>query len=159
MQEGLIKQAEVLDVKYRYIDDLSNTSRTFEICTSKGLHYARTVVLAIGPGEKLSMPGPMPGPTQLSIGQCHSMNIQTFPDPRVVSKMAAKIKVNIMVIGGGLTSAQLTDLAVRRGATKVWHLTRGTCKVKPFDVDLEWMGKYRNVKQASFWSADTDEGE
>lgn len=30
--------------------------------------------------------------------------------------------------------------------------------VKPFDVDLEWMGKYKNVEKAAFWSADSDEG-
>lgn len=30
--------------------------------------------------------------------------------------------------------------------------------VKPFDVDLSWMGKFRNHEKASFWSADTDEG-
>lgn len=29
--------------------------------------------------------------------------------------------------------------------------------VKPFDVDLNWMGKYRNREKAAFWSADTDE--
>ena len=30
--------------------------------------------------------------------------------------------------------------------------------MKPFDVDLEWMGKYKNVQKAIFWSADSDEG-
>ncbi|EDU50925.1 conserved hypothetical protein [Pyrenophora tritici-repentis Pt-1C-BFP] len=29
--------------------------------------------------------------------------------------------------------------------------------VKHFDVDLEWVGKFRNLKQAEFWTADTDE--
>lgn len=30
--------------------------------------------------------------------------------------------------------------------------------VKPFDVDLDWMAKYKNVQKAAFWSADSDEG-
>ena len=30
-----------------------------------------------------------------------------------------------MVIGGGLTSAQIGGLAIRRGVTKVWHIMRG----------------------------------
>lgn len=34
---------------------------------------------------------------------------------------------------------------------------RGELKVKPFDVGLEWVGKFRNFEQAAFWSADTDE--
>jgi len=56
-----------------------------------------------------------------------------------------------------LTSAQLADLAVREGVTKVWLLMRGALKVKPFDVDLEWMGKFKNHEKAVFWSADSDE--
>jgi hypothetical protein len=33
---------------------------------------------------------------------------------------------------------------------------RGACRVKPFDLDLTWMSKYRNPRLAQFWSADTD---
>lgn len=85
------------------------------------------------------------------------MQIQKFPDPVVQAKISAKKTTNVLVVGGGLTSAQLSDLAIRRGVTKVWHLMRGPCKVKPFDIDLAWMGKFRNVEQAYFWSADSDE--
>ena len=31
--------------------------------------------------------------------------------------------------------------------------------MKPFDVDLPWMGKYRNKEKAAFWMADDDEGQ
>lgn len=31
--------------------------------------------------------------------------------------------------------------------------------VKPYDIDLQWMAKYRNGEKAAFWSADSDEGE
>jgi hypothetical protein len=34
---------------------------------------------------------------------------------------------------------------------------RGPCRVKHFDVDLQWMGKYKNAEQARFWSADSDD--
>jgi hypothetical protein len=33
---------------------------------------------------------------------------------------------------------------------------RGPCRVKPFDLDLTWMSKYRNPCLAQFWSAETD---
>ena len=33
-----------------------------------------------------------------------------------------------------------------------------TASVKPFDIDLEWMSKYKNGYKAAFWSADSDEG-
>jgi hypothetical protein len=36
---------------------------------------------------------------------------------------------------------------------------RGGVKVKYFDMDLDWVGKFRNYNQATFWSADTDEGQ
>jgi cation diffusion facilitator CzcD-associated flavoprotein CzcO len=66
---------------------------------------------------------------------------------------------NMLIVGGGLTSIQLADLAIKRGVSKVWLLMRGNVKVKYFDVDLDWVGKFRNFKQAEFWTADTDEGE
>ena len=58
-----------------------------------------------------------------------------------------------------MTSIRLADLAVKRDVSKVWLLMRGGLKVKYFDVHLDWVGKFCNVNQAAFWSADTDEGE
>lgn len=84
------------------------------------------------------------------------MQIREFPGYVVQDRIAARKTTNILMVGGGLTSAQLSDLAIRRGVTKVWHLMRGPCKVKLFDVDLSWMGKFRNVEQAYFWGADSD---
>jgi hypothetical protein len=85
------------------------------------------------------------------------MQIKTFPDPIVQKRIAAGQATNVLIVGGGLTSAQLSDLAVRRGVTKVWHMMRGPCRVKHFDVDLKWMGKYKNTEQARFWLADSNE--
>lgn len=85
------------------------------------------------------------------------MQIKEFPDPHLKRRIKSKLPTNIVVVGGGLTSAQLTDLAIRRGVTKVWHIMRGPCRVKLFDLNLEWMGKYKNTEQARFWLADSDE--
>lgn len=75
--------------------------------------------------------------------------------------MKTKLKgnriTNIAVIGGGLTSAQVSALAISSGVFKVYHFTRGPLKTKHFDVDLTWVGKYKNFHLASFWSADSDE--
>ncbi|KAL7791595.1 hypothetical protein V8C37DRAFT_416748 [Trichoderma ceciliae] len=84
------------------------------------------------------------------------MQIKEFPDPFVQSCIAVGISTNVLIIGCGLTSAQLAVLALRRGVAKIWHLMRGPLRVKHFDVDLSWMGKYKNAKQARFWSANTD---
>ncbi|KAK1716980.1 FAD binding domain-containing protein [Colletotrichum lupini] len=161
LREGLIQNEKVEDIQYRTVKQVSPDANLFAVHTNKGTHYARTVVLAVGPANAPTIPPILglnsePGcaaPPRV----CHSMQIQKFPDPVVQAKISAKKTTNVLVVGGGLTSAQLSDLAIRRGVTKVWHLMRGPCKVKPFDIDLAWMGKFRNVEQAYFWSADSDE--
>jgi len=109
-------------------------------------------VLAVGPGK--------PNLNGLeSKGQCHSSQIRSFPAPSIAAKLRARQTVNILIVGGGLTSAQIADLAVRKGVDKVWLVMRGPYRVKLFDVDLEWVGKFRNFEQAAFWNAESDEGE
>ena len=69
----------------------------------------------------------------------------------------AVLTMAMLIVGGGLTSVQIADLAIKRGVSKVHLLMRGPLKVKYFDMDLDWVGKFRNFNQAAFWSADTDE--
>ncbi|KAF2803509.1 FAD binding domain-containing protein [Mytilinidion resinicola] len=155
LREGLVRQESVQDVGFREVENVAGESeRIFTLETNKGIHYARSVVLAVGPGNAPAIPGL--SASERTDGACQSMQIQRFPGPSVQSKIKAKRVTNVMVIGGGVTSAQLVDLAVRRGVTKVWHVMRGPLKVKPFDVDLVWMGKFRNIEQAYFWYANSD---
>lgn len=156
LRDGLIKQEQVQDIEYGYVRDVSDIDKVFTLRTNNGVHHARVVVLAVGPANAPNIPGI--NPEQGCPQMCHTMQIQQFPDPVVSAKLKAKKQTNVLVVGGGLTSAQISDMAVRKGITKVWHLMRGPCKVKPFDVDLAWLGKFRNIEQAAFWSADTDEG-
>ncbi|KAJ3417261.1 hypothetical protein HDV05_005717 [Chytridiales sp. JEL 0842] len=60
--------------------------------------------------------------------------------------------VRILVVGGGLTSAQLVDLAVKRGCKDVHLIMRGKLKIKQFDLDLDWVGRNSNVQFAKFWA-------
>lgn len=135
------------------------TEKLFTIKTDHGVHYARTVVMAVGPANVPQVPSipSMPIVNGQHPQVCHSLQIKEFPDPHLKSLIKAKQTTNIVIVGGGLTSAQLTDLAMRRGVTKVWHIMRGPCRVKHFDISLEWMGKYKNTEQARFWLADSDE--
>jgi hypothetical protein len=139
--------------------------KLFTVRTDKGIRYSRIVVLAVGPGNQPRIPR-IPGMVSSSGSEgfpqaCHAMQIRHFPDPVVQRRIAAHRPTNILVVGGGLTSAQLADLAIRKGragsSTTVWHMMRGPLRVKPFDVDLCWMGKFRNVEQSRFWQADSDE--
>lgn len=172
--ERLIQQERVLDIDYDDLgsyqdsenesvisdDSLDDEKKVFRVTSDKGIHLAHVVVLAVGPGNAPSIPT-IPGlPSCAShVGYCHAMQLGKFPPPHMIEKIEKRAATNMLIVGGGLTSVQLADLAIKRGVSKVWLLMRGCLKVKYFDVDLDWVGKFRNVNQATFWSADTDEGE
>ncbi|KAF2442626.1 FAD/NAD(P)-binding domain-containing protein [Karstenula rhodostoma CBS 690.94] len=139
-------------------DELTDDQEIFRVTTDKGVRYAHVVVVAIGPGNAPVIP-PVIGikPDMPHEGCCHAMQIKQYPPAPAAARVAQRLPTNILIVGGGLTSVQLADLAIKRGVTKVWLLMRGGVKVKYFDVDLDWVGKFRNFNQAAFWSADTDE--
>ncbi|KAH6638095.1 hypothetical protein C7974DRAFT_154155 [Boeremia exigua] len=168
----MLRQERVLDVRYEEAssfggaehdsvisDDASYEDRKiFCVKTDKTQYFANIVILAVGPGNAPSIPSipglPTPSPHE---GYTHAMQIKQFPPPHVAARVKARRSTNMLIVGGGLTSVQLADLAIKRGVTKVYLLMRGPLKVKYFDVDLDWVGKFRNFNQAAFWSADTDE--
>lgn len=138
--------------------------KLFAVTTNKGCRYARAVVLAVGPNYKpnfpdvaIELPRSLQLPSDCDLPQaCHSSHIKAIPDETVQARIDRRLQTNVLVVGGGLTSAQISDLAIRRGVTNVYHIMRGPCRVKQFDLDLTWMSKYRNPRLAQFWSADTD---
>lgn len=87
-------------------------------------------------------------------GWAHSMAICSpgyiFPPPTVQARIRCQ-DTTVVIIGGGLSSAQICDLCVRRGFTRVILLMRGFFKVKPFDFGIDWLGKYANVNKMRFW--------
>ncbi|KAH7031662.1 FAD binding domain-containing protein [Microdochium trichocladiopsis] len=154
LRSNMIRNETVLDVSYDYVGELSENIKLFTIKTNKATYYAKTAVLALG-GNPPSLPKPAVSDAAAAI--THAMQIKEMPCPRVRAKINSKKPTSIVIVGGGLTSAQLSDLAVRRGVGKVYLLMRGPLKVKPFDVGLEWVGKFRNFEQAAFWTADDHE--
>ncbi|OAA63798.1 FAD binding domain protein [Cordyceps fumosorosea ARSEF 2679] len=163
LEAGVLRKEAVQDVDYDYVDAFPDEAeKLFAVRTDQGTHYARSVVMGVGAANVPSLPSiPSMAAAALPSGAypqaCHSLQVTTFPDPHLRRLIAARQPTHVVVVGGGLTSAQLADLAVRRGVTKVWHVMRGPCRVKLFDLGLEWMGKYKNTEQARFWLADSDE--
>ncbi|KAI1101822.1 hypothetical protein F4804DRAFT_287504 [Jackrogersella minutella] len=153
LRGNMVCHEKVEDIRFDYHQDFSEVDKIFTVRTNKGIHYAKVVVLAVG-GNPPQIPDPL---TVGAEGETHAMHIKEMPSPHVRAKLNAKLPVNIVIVGGGLTSAQLSDLAIRRGATKVWLLMRGPLKVKYFDIGLEWVGKFRNFEQAAFWTANSAE--
>lgn len=135
-EPGQILKEEVVDMTYGYLPDRGDipvsNSKIFTLTTSSGAKfYSRTVVLAIGAGGAgLTKVFPWK-PVSKEEGVdacCHSMEIKSFPSPNVRNKIQHRQQTNVVVVGGGLSSAQIVDMAVRKGVTKVWFLMRSGLK-------------------------------
>jgi hypothetical protein len=173
LNQDILRQERVVDVDYdlpcnmnnAISDDLlahgkpSENDKIFRVTTDQGVRYANVVILAVGPGNAPTIPSVsgLPSMSQHD-GYTHAMHIKQFPPPHVVNRIEDRKFTNLLIVGGGLTSIQLADLAIKRGVSRVWLMMRGPLKVKYFDIELDWVGKFRNFNQAAFWSADTDEG-
>lgn len=124
-------QREATDLSYNYLSD-SSDSKVFTVTTSTGeKFYSRSVVLAIGPGGAgVSKIYPWKPSTEQegTAACCHSTEIKSFPSPNVQNKIQRRQETNVVVVGGGLSSAQIVDMAVRKGVTKVWFLLRSGMK-------------------------------
>lgn len=162
----MVQKEAVVDIRYGVVEDYPDEDRLFTVLTDKIVRYARAVILAVGPANSPVLPPipslsfPMQSDRNARMPQaCHSMHIpqRGFPDPIVKQRIQAGRKTNILVIGGGLTSAQLSNKAIHSGVDRVFHLMRGPLVTKHFDVDLGWMGKYKTLHQGYFHQADSDE--
>jgi hypothetical protein len=133
----------------------------FTLQTSTGVKRARNVVFAAGPATPPTIPPTCTFCHKNPEGVSHAFTPHPSPTSSLPDHVLNKIKIgrktSVAVIGGGLTSAQVTCAAIHAKASKVYHLMRGPMKVKHFDADLSWVGKYRNFQQAAFWGADSDE--
>lgn len=94
-------------------------------------------------------------------GWAHTMAICApgfqFPPAPLTQRITSGEPLTAVIVGGGLSSAQICDMAVRRGFAKVVFVLRGFFKVKPFDFDIDWVGKYSNLSKMQFWQSDEAE--
>lgn len=124
---GQILQGEVEEISFDTVPHLPVTDKIFTVTTTDGnIFHSRAVVLATGPGNEKSYPWRM-SPEEEK-GASHIFDIKTLPSPNVKERIKNHQETNVLVIGGGLTSAQISDVVIRRGATKVWLLMRSDLK-------------------------------
>lgn len=138
-----ILQCEVRDISYSTHPDLSLSSyhgnngkddnKIFTVTTNDATNlYARSVVLAIGFGSGPPSANPRNLPWKLSdeekMAACHVLEMKSFPSRTVRDRIQRHEETNVVVVGGGLTSAQVADMAIRKGVTKVWLLMRSDLK-------------------------------
>lgn len=137
------------------IEETGNFEKGFIITTSRGKVYGcKYCVVASGHKGKINYQE-----EDLS-RSCHTTHIferkVEFPDKNLIMK-AKRGGGSVVVVGGGLTSAQIASVLANKGVKNIYLLFRGRIKVKHFDFHLDWVTKYKNVKKSAFYIRDTDE--
>ncbi|CCG84279.1 protein of unknown function [Taphrina deformans PYCC 5710] len=152
--QNMIKQDTVVDIDYvpiheRHVGPRSPHFALTLLCHSHKL-YTKALVLAPGMGGQPNLVPQLEHQPRLG-AWCHSSDLlrTVFPP----AHMTQGERSTMMVIGGGLTSAQIVDLAIKRGVSKVYMVMRSHMKVKHFDLDLGWLGKYGNILKMQFYQA------
>ena len=95
--------------------------------TNRSVHMAKFVVLGIGGGPP-NIPKPFTSP--FSAGASHAMNLKdgSLLSIDLLLRIKSGEETSVLIVGGGLTSAQLADAVLRRGVNNVWLLMRGPWK-------------------------------
>lgn len=168
--QNVVRQARVLDIAYDLgADDptkgvfaISTASTTTDQASIENIN-SRIVIVATGPTSSPSLPTSFSSSEKPSIAHVFQPQATHLP-LHIHNKLLSQPTqpVHILVVGGGLTSAQLTHLLLMRYPSP--HnihvhlvLRRSKLQVKPFDVNLPWVSKLRNHLMSTFWSADSDE--
>jgi lysine/ornithine N-monooxygenase len=113
---------------YSSLGSGTDPERVFTVHTNNRHFHAKTVVLAIGPGNTKNLPWHISNSE--SVRACHSLDIRAFPAPSIKRKIKLRQETNVVVVGGGLSSAHIIDMAIKAGVSRVWHFTRGDLKGK-----------------------------
>ncbi|KAK5955165.1 hypothetical protein OHC33_003845 [Knufia fluminis] len=162
--QGLVQQAKVADIVYDpEPEDLKHGLFTISTSTN-GTFLSRIVVVATGASAAPSVPNlhqlPLPSQQNGSITHVFTPHGTGLP-PHIHHKLQTNPSkpINIIIVGGGLTSAQLAHLFLMHHQSVHVHLLlrHSKLKCKPFDVDLSWVSKTRNHLMSTYWSVDTDE--
>ena len=135
--EGLVEQAQVVSIDFGVPDNADMQigrdlgMRLFEVLTQGGtIKYAKVVVLAIGSGGHPIMP------RQLSAaereGACHSTHLlkQAFLAENLTQKIKARVPTAVVIVGGGLTGAQIASKCIESGVGRVFMVMRSGLKCK-----------------------------
>lgn len=140
----------------------------FKVELKDGIQVAaKAIVCAGGPGATPGVPDYLAKKSENEIpltsgpGWCHSTQLgmqgRTLPPMSLQRNITSGLPSSLVVIGGGLTSAQICDVAIRKGVKDVTLLMRGYFKIKPFDLDLNWIGRYANLEKMRFWQEEDPE--
>ena len=133
--ENLVEQTEVSSIDFGYHDEVGEHGdlgpKLFKVITTGGtVKHAKVVVLAIGAGGKPTMPRESSAAERE--GACHRTQLpkQMFLPKSLKQKILARLPTAIVIVGGGLTSAQIANQCIENGVAKVFLVMRGPLKRK-----------------------------
>ncbi|KAG7661992.1 uncharacterized protein J8A68_004492 [[Candida] subhashii] len=161
--QSRVKKDEVISIEYKYIS-VAGTDEQGEgmvIRTASGKVFGCKIgIVTSGHRGSINYPITPFTETHFPYASCHTTHLFTkqvnFLDERFFNKTNSPC--SIVIVGGGLTSAQLAHVAAQDPRIdKVYLLFRGPVKIKHFDFHLDWVTKYKNVKKSAFYILDTDE--
>ncbi|KAI5967569.1 hypothetical protein CANMA_003003 [Candida margitis] len=159
LQDGIVND-EVESIEHRLIQSGDDLGKGFVIRTKSGKIYGcKFAVVASGHRGKINYPLSICPDPHFPNGSCHTTHLFSkqvqFLDSQYFSNPDRK---NIVIIGGGLTSAQLAHVACQDPTVSSVHLVfRSGIKIKHFDFHLDWVAKYKNVKKSAFYNLGTNE--
>ena len=133
--EHVVDKAQVASIDYGPGDDFGlfhdsdSGASLFKVTTTAGdVKFAKIVVLAVGAGGSPCMPQKVSTAGQQ--GACHSTQLpqRAFLSQSLVHKIAARLSTTVMVIGGGLTAAQIAPQCIEKGVKRVFMVMRSSLK-------------------------------
>lgn len=152
-----IVHAQVIDIVYSNAVPLGSVAKSGFVVRmrktdgSTQVIGARAVAVAVGSGGFPNIPrflADNSADNSAHENWCHSGAFArkdlVFPSPKLQERILNGHQTSMLVIGGGLTAAQVAHLAILRGVSHVTMVVRNRFKSKPFDLDLEWVSKYQN---------------
>ena len=152
--ENLVEQTQVSSIDFGYHDEFEehgdSRTKVFKVAATGGtIKFAKVVVLAIGPGGKPAMPRQLS--TAEREGACHSTQLpkQMFLPESLRQKVLARVPTAAVIIGGGLTSAQIANQCIENGVGRVFLVMRGPLKCRSLtdviSVDVDSLSLSKTV--------------
>ena len=140
--KDLVEQTEVSSIDFGYLDEFGEHgdpgTKVFKVTTVKGaINFAKVVVLAIGAGGKPTMPWQLSAAERE--GACHNSQLpkQMLLTKSLKQKILARVPTAVVVIGGGLTSAQIANQCIENGVGRVLLVMRGPVKRSSLTVVIQ----------------------
>lgn len=133
LHEHVSRHETVRDIDFDIYPQGDHDVKVFRVLGDHGQYFSRTVVLAIGGGTPII---PAPFPSRLPKTASHAMWLDEdcVMDQRLQSKIDVGRDTSALVVGGGLTSAQIANCLISKGVRQIHLIMKGPWKGEKFSL-------------------------